>query len=213
MPVKVDALAEWLWKSDYNATEMKFLIKGFSSGFDLEYEESTDRNDTARNIPFTIGNKKVMWNKIMKVVSMKRYARPFKQIPFNNYVQSPIGFVPKAGNQTRLIFHLSYDFPSGHKSVNHYTPHEKCTVKYRDLDHAMMNSLHLLRMYKETNGQLGTLWFSKTDIKSAFRILCLKVGVFWLLVMYADHPETGNRYYFVNKCLPFDHSISCALFQ
>ena len=154
-----------------------------------------------------------MWNKIMKEVSLKRYAGPFTEIPFKNYVQSPIGLVPKAENQTRLIFHLSYDFPSGNKSVNHYTPQHKCTVKYRDLDHAVINALRLLRMYKEATNKEGCLWYSKTDIKSAFRILCLAVKTFWLLVMYAIHPESGRKFYFIDKCLPFGHSISCALFQ
>ena len=31
--------------------------------------------------------------------------------------------------------------------------------------------------------------------------------------MKAKHPETGETFYFVDKCLPFGHSISCALFQ
>ena len=56
-------------------------------------------------------------------------------------------------------------------------------------------------------------WYGKTDVKSAFRILCLRVSVFWLLVMCAEHPITGEKYYFIDKCLPFGHSISCALFQ
>ena len=48
----------------------------------------------------------------------------FETIPFENFIQSPIGLVPKAGSdQTRLIFHLSYDFKSeGFKSVNAHTP-------------------------------------------------------------------------------------------
>ena len=29
----------------------------------------------------------------------------------------------------------------------------------------------------------------------------------------ADHPVTGRKWYFVDKCPPFGHAISCALFQ
>ena len=48
----------------------------------------------------------------MKEIKERRYAGPFmkENFPFVNYIQSPIGLVPKAGNKTRLIFHLSYDF-------------------------------------------------------------------------------------------------------
>ena len=35
----------------------------------------------------------------------------FEEIFYKYFVQSTIGLVPKAGNKTHLIFHLSYDFP------------------------------------------------------------------------------------------------------
>ena len=45
----------------------------------------------------------------MKEVKEGRYAGPFESIPFDSYIQSPIGLVPKdGGKDTRLIFHLSY---------------------------------------------------------------------------------------------------------
>ena len=126
-------------------------------------------------------------------------------------MQSPIGLVPKAGGQTRLIFHLSYDFKSlGFKSVNHYTPKEKCMVKYRDLDHTVQSCLKLLELFQDRTKRL---WFGKSDLKSAFRILGLAPGVWWLLVLYAYNPMTGEKQFFFDKCLPFGHSISCALFQ
>ena len=46
----------------------------------------------------------------MKEVNEHRYAGPFNELPFKYHVQSPVGLVPKAGNKTHLIFHLSYDF-------------------------------------------------------------------------------------------------------
>ena len=50
----------------------------------------------------------------------------------------------QGSDQTRLIFHLSYDCRrDGHKSLNHFTPKEKCTVKYRDLDYAVSTYLDL----------------------------------------------------------------------
>ena len=56
------------------------------------------------------GMQKTCGTKLVKKVNLGRYAGPFLNIPFKNYVQSPVGLVPKAGNKTRLIFHLSYDF-------------------------------------------------------------------------------------------------------
>ena len=75
----------------------------------------------------------------MKEVELGRYAGPFNFIPYTEYIQSPIGLVPKAGNKTRLIFHLSYDFGPElhHKIVNFFMPDEFCSVKYKDLDYAV----------------------------------------------------------------------------
>ena len=46
----------------------------------------------------------------MKEDKMKRYPRPYYQIPYKtDFIQSPIGLVPKDGSEdVRLIFHLSY---------------------------------------------------------------------------------------------------------
>ena len=87
-----------------------------------------------RNIPFFVGNCEVMWNKLMKEVKLQRVAGPFDHIPFEHFIQSPIGLVPKDGEcQTRLIFHLSHHFEDGN-SVNSHIPAELCSVKYNDLD-------------------------------------------------------------------------------
>ena len=84
----------------------------------------------------------------MKEVKLKRYAGPYEEIPYEFFVQSPIGLVPKAGGQTRQIFHLSHNF--GHeerqKSINYHTPDELCSVKYKDLDHAIRTASELSRI-------------------------------------------------------------------
>ena len=146
----------------------------------------------------------------MKEVKLGRVAGPFKEVPYKNFIQSPIGLVPKAGNQTRMIFHLSYDFKNGNRSLNYWTPEDLCTVSYNDLDHAIKNSLRLL----EKRGiKKGILFYSKTDLKSAFRAVPLKVEQFSLLIMKAENPLTGEIVKFADKCLPFGASISCFLFQ
>ena len=82
----------------------------------------------------------------MKEVSLGQVAGPFDSIPFNNFIQSPIGLVPNSGSdQTRLIFHLSYDFKTDKlKLVNFHTPKEKCSVRYQDLDYAVSTYLELV---------------------------------------------------------------------
>ena len=144
-PVKVDVLCSLLRNAGYPDSETRFLEEGSKNGFDIGYEGSQVHQSTSKNIPFTIGNQTELWNKLMKEVKLGRVAGPYKQIPFNNYMQLPIGLVPKAGgDQTQLIFHLSYDFKcDGLKSLNYHTPRHKCTVKYKDLDSVVRVYLQL----------------------------------------------------------------------
>ena len=155
-PVTVDRLIQLLKESKYDANEIEFLEKGFKEGFNIEYYGPKIRQSTAENIPFKegVGDKVDMWNKIMKEVRHKRVAGPF-DIPFDNYIQSPIGLVPKAGNQTCLIFHLSYDCQrDGQKSLNFRTPKDKCSVHYHDLDY----TIHAyLRVCKQAEGYVAEL--------------------------------------------------------
>ena len=122
----------------------------------------------------------------MKEVKLGRYAGPFEKIPFENFIQSPIGLVPKAGGQTRLIFHLSYNFSENLQkdgSLNYFTPSEKCSVKYNDLDEAVKSCLKLLKATGVTQ-----LKFAKSDLKSAFRLAPLRKLCFSWLVMKVTDP-------------------------
>ena len=204
----VKQLEEILILSDYNKTETEFLMKGFREGFDIGYEGPTNRQDTSKNIPFRNGIGNELWEKVMNKIQLGRYAGPFEEIPFDNYIQSPIGLVPKAGNKSRQIFHLLYNFRNGNQSLNHYTPKEKCTVTYRDIDTVVKISLKL----KKKTGTYQ-LKYAKTDAKSAFRLMPLSPRCYCWLVMKAVNPENGRMYYFVDKCLPFGVSISCSHFQ
>ena len=186
------------------------MVNGFTQGFDIGYRGPIHRKNTSRNILFKdgVGSREEMWGKLMKEVSAKQYSGPFSKIPFeDHYVQSPIGLVPKAGGQTRLIFYLSFDFED-FMSVNHYTPAEMCSVKYNNLDHAVRNALFYLHDHMN-----ACIWFAKSDAKSAFRVLPLSPGSWWLLVMKAEDPVTSLVFYFVDKCLPFRSSISCSHYQ
>ena len=192
-----------LVQSKYDNTKTKFLVQGFREGFSLGYQGSDTVKLTAPNLKLTIGTEVDLWNKIMKEVGAGRYAGPFKEIPYQHYIQSPIGLVPKDnGTQTRLIFHLSY--PRGRNlSVNDNTPEHLCTVQYPDFSEAVQICLAEGKNCK----------IAKSDVKMAFRNVGLNPKYFKYLVMKAKSPLDGQVYYFVDKCLPFGASISCKLFQ
>ena len=139
----------------------------------------------------------------MKEVKHKRYAGPYKDPPFEHFIQSPVGLVPKdGGTKTRLIFHLSHPRGTG-RSVNANTPKEKCSVRYPDFDQA----IRLVQKF----GKFCKL--GKSDLTSAFRHAPIRKRDWMLLVIKAESPIDGNLYYFVDKCLPFGHTLSCAIFQ
>ena len=141
----------------------------------------------------------------MAEVTLNRVAGAYNQdnFPLDEYVQSPIGLVPKSEGKTRLSFHLSYKFPNGNRSVNECTPDKYCSVKYNDLDHAIKNC-----------SAFGSqVFWAKTDVQSAFWVVPILPKHRFLLVMKAKNPDTGKYQFFVDKNLPFGHSISCLLFQ
>ena len=181
------------------------LVNGFHYGFDLGYRGPKNVKQTANNLKITVGSATELWNKVMKEVKLGRYAGPFDEIPFDNYIQSPIGLVPKDGGKTRLIFHLSYPRnKSPPKSVNGNTPPELCKVTYKNFDEAV-------KLCVKLGGK--ELYGGKSDMTSAFRHIPIKKKHWKYLVMKAKSPFDGKTYYFVDKCLPFGASISCAIFQ
>ena len=214
--------ASFLRISGFDSDKSKILINGFKNGFDIGYRGPVNRVDVAANIPITVGSHEDMWQKIMKEVSLGRTAGPFTKSPYKFFMQSPIGLVPKAGGQTRMIFHLSYDFgPEWHqKSLNFHTPEELCSVKYNDLDFAVKTCLKLCpaRWQDLINADKKTIdenqiFFAKSDLRSAFKILPIQPSQRCFLIYKARHPGSQRFYWFVEKTLPFGASVSCAKFQ
>ena len=202
-PVEVDTYHKLLQQSGYNPAETNFLVDGFRNGFDIGFRGNiTGLRRTAPNLKFRIGNEIILWNKVMKEVHAKRYAGPYHDPPFKEFFQSPVGLVPKDnGQQTRLIFHLS--FPRTGLSINSGTPQELCKVKYCDFADAIKKCM-----------EVGiTCKAGKSDMHSAFRNLGIRPSQFCLLLLKAKSPFDGKYYYFVDKCLPFGASISCSHFQ
>ena len=60
---------------------------------------------------------------------------------------------------------------------------------------------------------MGQLFFAKSDCSHTFRIIPTLPRQRKFLTMMAKDPITGERWYFIDLCLPFGASISCATFQ
>ena len=208
--IKVKVLERLLLESNYDRQKTSYIVKGFSKGFDIRYRGLKIRKSTSENIPIKVGSKDIMWEKLMKEVRLGWHAGPFSAIPYENFMQSPIGLVPKAKDQMRLIFHLSYEFADGLGSLNGHTEQHLCGVKYNDLDHAVENCLKLVRLLEN---KLGIVFFGKTDICSAFLLVPLRPDQFCWLIIKAEDSVTRKIFYFADKCLPFGASISCGVFQ
>ena len=203
-PVKPDVLEQLLINENYNPEETRYLVDGFRRGFDIGYKGKTDVKMTAPNLKLRVGSEMELWNKVMKEVKLKRYAGPFAEIPYDTFIQSPIGLVPKdQGRSTHLIFHLSYPRNGLQQSLNANTPDELKRVKYTDFDQAIQICLD--------EGRSCSL--SKSDMSSAFRQVGILPEQWRYLIMKARSPVDHKWYYFVDKCLPFGAAISCAIFQ
>ena len=203
-PVNVDRHEHLLKESGFDSEKLEYLVNGFRYGFSLKYEGPLiGKTRTAPNLKLRVGTKYDIWNKVMTEVQAGRYAGPFKgRPPFENFAQSPIGLVPKdKGKKTKLIFHLSY--PKTGDSVNAGIPKRYTSVVYPDFSEAVK------LCFKAGKGAVC----AKSDMSMAFRNVPLRPDCWALLVLKAYHPETGEEFWFFDKCLPFGASISCKIFQ
>ena len=85
-PINVEKLKVLLLDSKYNQTETEFLVQGFKNGFDLGYEGPIFRQSKSNNLPFHIGNRQILWSKLMKEVAQGCVAGPYNKIPFEYYI-------------------------------------------------------------------------------------------------------------------------------
>ena len=202
-PVNANKFEYLLKQCNYDPEKTKYVVQGFKEGFSLGYEGNEKVKLRSPNLILRVGSEIELWNKMMKEIKEKRFAGPYQEIPFEYYTQSPVGLVPKDNRKnTRLIFHLSYP-RRGTTSVNANTPKHLCFVKYPDFSLAVQHCLQEGR----------ACYCGKSDAKAAFRNLPILSKYWRYLVMKAKNPITGKWEFFVDKCLPFGSSISCAVFQ
>lgn len=177
------------------------IAAGLSQGFSMHYSGSRLFRDSpnllsAKQLPT------VLLEKIYKEVQANRIGGPFLVTPFPTLQISPVGLVPKKGGDYRLIHHLSYPV---NMSINDFINQRYCSVSYSSIDQAAN------MIFRLGPGAL----LSKSDVKSAFRLLPISPSDFDLLgfkvvIKSANGPLT---YYFYDKMLPFGSSISCAVWE
>ena len=137
----------------------------------------------------------IVTDKLHKEIEAGSVAGPFSAPPFDNFVVSPLGIVPKkAPNEFRRIQHLSYLHEN---SVNSGIPVDFSSVLYASIQDAIVFVKRL---------GVGC-YLAKTDIKSAFRIIPIHPGDYPLLEM-----KWQGNYYF-HRCLPMGCRSSCAIFE
>ena len=189
LPVLAHTLSEYPKKD-----EAAFLWEGFNFGFKIPYT-GPRIGRISKNHGSASKQPDIIKDRLEEEVKLGRVAGPFNTPPINNLIVSPIGLVPKSTpGEFCLIFDLSY--PHG-ASINSGISKEDSSVIYTHFD-------EVIRMVREEGA--GSYLF-KVDIKSAFRLIPIHPDDFPLLGMIFQ----GQFY--VDKCLPFGLSVSCALFE
>ncbi|XP_062591615.1 uncharacterized protein LOC134253122 [Saccostrea cucullata] len=137
----------------------------------------------------------VVNEKLNKELGLNRISGPHVLKPFDNFICSPLGLVPKKlPGEFRIIHDLS--FPEGN-SVNEHISRENAVVQYDSIE----NVIQLIKKFGK-----GAL-MAKLDIEDGFRNIPIHPSDYHFLGFLWN-----NQYYF-DKCLPMGASSSCQLFE
>jgi len=185
----------------YDTQKLNTIMNGFVNGFKIQYA-GPRLYRTAKNLRSAIARPEIVTEKINTEILAGRVAGPFDFPPFDNFIVSPLGLVPKKqtilnSDETkrfRMIHHLSY--PEG-ESINDYIDPALTSVEYTSFDEAVALIQRLGKNCK----------LFKMDIKNAFRIIPVRPEDFELLGF-----QHKNKFFF-DKALPFGASISCSIFE
>ena len=193
-PINVKKLDDYL--KGYDGVKRQYLVDGFTKGFCLEYEGNRGFQDSP-NLKSALEKPDIVLQKIKKEINAGRVVGPFDSLPFENLKISPLGLVgKKKPNEYRLIHHLSYpDKKVG--SVNAGISDSSAFVQYANISDAI-TAIKQLGLQSH---------LCKTDIRSAFRILCVSPQDYELLGF-----KWENKYYF-DRCLPVGCRTSCKIFE
>ena len=194
LPTPVNSTKLHNYLLGYDSKKLQYIIEGFQQGFHLGYT-GPPLSLISKNHKSTVSFASVIDDFIADGITNNRIAGPFASPPFEHFVSSPLGVVPKSEQgKYRVIHDLS--FPK-HHSVNYHIPQENSTVQYESIDNVTALLNHFGR----------DALMAKTDIKDAFRIIPIHpddyklLGFSWQGAFYHD------------KCLPMGASSSCQIFE
>ncbi len=178
-PVCAEVLAQYL--EGYSADDKEFVLRGFREGFHLN--SSIDKKVTieTNNMPSAEAHPEIVWEKITKEVNDGRVAGPFDRTPFEHYICSPLGLVPKAGSPNK--FHLIFNLSAGKVSVNSCTMWQHRTTKYRDLNDAV-------KLLQEIGPEAK---LGKADLEAAFRQTPIHPN-YWSLLVFKARGPAGKQW-------------------
>ena len=91
-PVRIDRLTSVL--REYDPYFKNFLIQGFSYGFRIHYSNLRSSFESP-NLLKAHDQPNIVTDKLHKEIEAGRVAGPFSAPPFDNFVVSPLGIVPK----------------------------------------------------------------------------------------------------------------------
>ena len=197
LPTPINPKKLEIWLEGYEETKKLYLLKGFCEGFDVGYKKDSNQkiSHSNKNLKSSYEHPDVVDAKLAQELDNKRIAGPFREKPFDPFVLSPIGVVPKKElGKFRMIQHLSY--PEG-SSVNDGIDDVAKKVEYQSIDDAIF-------MIREAG---PGCFMSKCDIASAFRIIPLRPDQYYLFGF-----EWNNKFYY-DKCLPMGCGSSCNIFE
>ena len=191
-PVVVDRLAHWL--EGYDEEKAKLILQGFKYGFKVGFQGNTN-NKVPNNMKSAIDNPQIIEDHIAKEKEAGRFIGPFDRPPFEKFCCSPIGLVEKKEKgKFRMIHNLSH--PEG-ESVNDFIDRDMATVRYATIEDAVELIRNLCKK----------AFMSKTDVKSAFRILPLNPEDYHLFLFQ------WKGSFYVDRAIQMGCSSSCYLFE
>ena len=170
------------------------LEQGFSFGFDIGFRGIPSSNVEVENSLSTNEHPGVVDEALNKEVSKGRIIGPLDSIPYDTFQLNPLGIVPKKSGDFRLITNLSC--PAGN-SVNDCIDDIFAEVHYS----SVKDALNILsKVGKDA-------YLSKTDIKSAFRLIPVSPSQYNILCY------KWKEKFFIDRCLPMGARSSCSIFE
>ena len=88
-----------LLEANYSTSKTEFLVDGFKDGFDLGYRGREKNPQKSSKFKIKSGQPDHALEQNYERSGKNRYTGPYSTIPFDYYIQSPVGLVLKDGGE------------------------------------------------------------------------------------------------------------------